>query len=99
MKPKIKPKTKTSGTQTVFWWVVWISLTIGSFFVAAAVWTPFIAKHFGSIQQTRNAVIWVAAVFGTMTGLAKIVYVLVGISGIILLLSLFMPCPGCKKSA
>lgn len=63
VKPKIKPKT--SGTQTVFWWIVWISFTIGSFFVAAAVWTPVIAKHFGSIQQTRNAVIWVAAVFGT----------------------------------
>ena len=41
----------------------------------------------------------VAAVFGTMTGLAKLVYVVVGVAGLILILSLFMPCPGCKKSS
>ncbi len=57
-----KPK---SSSQTVVWWVLWIVLTIGSFFIAAAVWTPLIAKHFGSVRETRASVIWVAAVFGT----------------------------------
>ncbi len=56
---------KPSGTQTIFWWVVWITLTIASFFVAAAFWTPLIAKKFGSIHETRNSVIWIVAVFGT----------------------------------
>lgn len=58
------PKNKSSA-QTIFWWVAWITLTIVSFFVAAAIWTPFIAAHFGSIRETRIAVLWVAAVFGT----------------------------------
>lgn len=57
-------KSKGAG-QTILWWVIWITLTIVSFFVAAAFWTPLIAKHFGSIQESKNAVIWVAAVFGT----------------------------------
>src|SRR5437899_1735211 len=58
-------RKKAGGTQTIFWWIVWISLTIASFFAASAFWTPFIAKHFGSILETRNAVIWIGAVFGT----------------------------------
>ena len=58
-------RKKSSGTRTIFWWVVWITLTIASFFVAAAFWTPFIAKKFGSIHETRNSVIWIVAVFGT----------------------------------
>lgn len=57
-----RPKKKSQG---VLWWVVWIFLTIGSFFVAVAVWTPVIASRYGSIHETRNAVIWVAAVFGS----------------------------------
>lgn len=54
-----------SGGQTILWWIVWITLTIVSFFVASAFWTPLIARHFGSIHESKNAVIWVAAVFGT----------------------------------
>lgn len=56
---------KKSGTQTILWWVVWIVLTIGSFFAAAAFWTPVIAKRFGTIHETRTAVIWISAVFGS----------------------------------
>ena len=40
-------------------------MTIVSFFIAHMIWTPLIAKHLGSIRETRNAVIWVTAVFGT----------------------------------
>ena len=56
---------KTSGTQTILWWLVWISLTILSFFAAAWIWTPIIAKYFGSVRETKAAIYWVAAVFGT----------------------------------
>lgn len=56
---------KKHGYQTIFWWVAWILLTIGSFFAAAGFWTPVIAKRFGSIHETKTAVIWVSAVFGT----------------------------------
>lgn len=55
----------SKGTQTIFWWVVWIVLTIAAFFVAAALWTPFIARVFGGVRDTKGAIIWVAAVFGT----------------------------------
>jgi len=58
-------KTASQGTQTILWWVAWITLTIVSFFAAAAFWTPLIANHLGSVRQSRNAIIWVAAVFGT----------------------------------
>ena len=54
-----------SGKQTVLWWVLWITGTIASFFVAHAIWTPWIAEHFGSVRETKTAVIWVTAVFGT----------------------------------
>ena len=57
--------SKSKGTQTIFWWVAWITLTIVSFFVAAAFWTPVIAKYLGSVRESRNAIIWVTAVFGT----------------------------------
>ena len=60
-----KSAPKKSGTRTIFWWVTWITLTIVSFFAAAAFWTPWIAKHLGSIHSTKNSVIWVTAVFGT----------------------------------
>ena len=36
-----------------------------AFFAAAAFWTPWIAKHLGSIRETKNSIIWVTAVFGT----------------------------------
>lgn len=58
-------RAKTSGTKAVFWWVVWITLTILAFFAASAFWTPFIANNFGSVRENRYAAIWVAAVFGT----------------------------------
>lgn len=58
------PKSK-SGTQTIFWWIVWISLTIVSFFAASAFWTPIIAKHYGSVRETKASIIWVVAVFGS----------------------------------
>lgn len=56
---------KSNATQTILWWIIWITLTIASFFAAAAVWTPLIAQHLGPVRETRNAVIWVTAVFGT----------------------------------
>ncbi len=58
-------KSSSNGLKAIFWWIVWISLTIGSFFIASSVWTPFIAKHFGSVRETSASVIWVASVFGT----------------------------------
>jgi len=56
---------KSKGTQTILWWVAWITLTIVSFFAAAAFWTPVIAKYLGSVRESRNAIIWVVAVFGS----------------------------------
>ena len=52
-------------TPNVLWWIVWILLTIGSFFVSAHFWTGFIADKFGSIHQPGVAILWVAAVFGS----------------------------------
>ena len=60
-----RANAKKPGAQTVLWWVLWITLTIASFFAASAVWTPVIARRFGSVRETRNSVIWIAAVFGT----------------------------------
>lgn len=61
-----KSSSKNSGAQkAIFWWVVWISVTIISFFVAAAIWTPIIAKHFGSVRESRASIYWVISVFGT----------------------------------
>lgn len=57
--------SKSKGAQTILWWVGWITLTIVSFFAAAAFWTPVIAKYLGSVRESRNAIIWVIAVFGT----------------------------------
>ena len=53
------------GTQTILWWVGWITLTITSFFVAAAFWTPLIARHAGTVRNSKAAILWVVAVFGT----------------------------------
>jgi len=39
----------------------------------------------------------VAMIFGDMTTLSKIIYTLIGISGAMLITSLFVNCPGCKK--
>ena len=68
---------KASGTQTIFWWITWIVLTIVSFFAAAAFWTPIIAKKFGSIHETRTSVIWIVAVFGSwMAALVPLIIVM-----------------------
>ena len=68
---------KSSGMQTIFGWIVWITLTIASFFASAAFWTPIIARKLGSIHETRNAVVWVAAVFGTwMAALVPLIIVM-----------------------
>lgn len=59
-------KDKKNGTRTVFWWVVWITLTILAFFVAVLIWSPVIAGHFGSVRENKAAtILWVTAVFGT----------------------------------
>ena len=69
--PLMKQKEKVMGHMdrqdetTVTWWLIWISLTIGSFFLAVWFWTPFIASHFGSIKNPTNALLWIIAVFGT----------------------------------
>ena len=41
---------------------------------------------------------FVERVLGEATALTRIVYVLVGLSGVALLLSYFTVCPACKKS-
>ena len=50
---------------SVVWWVVWILLTILSFFVSAHFWTWFIAERVGSMRKPGVPILWVAAVFGT----------------------------------
>ncbi|MBI4358028.1 MAG: hypothetical protein HY584_01890 [Candidatus Omnitrophica bacterium] len=69
--PLMKEKETVMGhmdkqdESTVTWWLIWISLTIGSFFVAVWFWTPFIAKHFGSIKNPTSSLLWIIAVFGS----------------------------------
>jgi len=58
-------KSKNKPGSTIFWWLMWIVASIGSFFLAVWFWTPFIADHFGSIQNTGVTFIWIVAVFGT----------------------------------
>ena len=50
---------------TVTWWLIWISLTIGSFFLAVWLWTPVIASRFGSVRDPTTSILWIVAVFGT----------------------------------
>jgi uncharacterized membrane protein YuzA (DUF378 family) len=40
----------------------------------------------------------VDGIFGEFSTMARIIYVLVGLSGLVLLASFFMVCPACKKS-
>ena len=58
-------KNQKASSQSVLWWVLWITGTILAFFIAVWIWTPVIAARLGSIHNSRTAVIWVAAVFGT----------------------------------
>lgn len=59
------PRNSSKGKQTVVGWILWILLTIGSFFLAVGIWTPVIARYFGTIRETNNAILWIVAVFGT----------------------------------
>ena len=69
--PLMKKKETVMGhmdkqdESTVTWWLIWISLTIGSFFLAVWFWTPFIASHFGSIKNPTTSLLWIIAVFGS----------------------------------
>ena len=49
----------------MLWWIVWILLTILTFFAGYAFWTPFIARHVGNMDKGATPVLWVSAVFGT----------------------------------
>ncbi len=57
--------TRPKSNSTVLWWIGWILLTIGSFFVSAHFWTWFIADKVGNIRQPGVAILWVTAVFGS----------------------------------
>lgn len=69
--PLMKKKETVMGhmdkqdESTVMWWLIWISVTIGSFFLAVWFWTPFIAARFGSIKNPTTSLLWIAAVFGS----------------------------------
>ncbi len=69
--PLMKKKETVMGhmdkqdESTVTWWLIWISLTIGSFFAAVWFWTPFIAERFGSVRNSTTSLLWVIAVFGS----------------------------------
>ena len=69
--PLMKKKETVMGhmdkqdESTVTWWLIWISLTIGSFFLAVWFWTPFIATRFGSIKNPTASLLWIVAVFGS----------------------------------
>ncbi len=65
MNDTLSGSKKSAGSQTILWWIGWITATILSFFVAARLWTPWVADHLGSVRETRNAVIWIGLVFGT----------------------------------
>lgn len=53
------------------------------------------ALNWGSIGLTGNN--FVAGILGEGSGLTRLVYILVGLSGIALLVSFFTACPKCKK--
>jgi len=57
--------TSKKSDQTVLWWLVWIALTILTFFVAYYFWTWFISAHVGDMHQKGVPMLWVALVFGT----------------------------------
>lgn len=64
-KEKVMGHMDKQDESTVTWWLIWISMTIGSFFVAVWFWTPFIAEHFGPIRNPGVSLIWIVAVFGS----------------------------------
>lgn len=64
-KEKVMGHMDKQDESTVTWWLIWIAMTIGSFFVAVWFWTPFIAEHLGPIRNPGISLIWVIAVFGS----------------------------------
>ena len=64
-KEKVMGHLDKDDESTVMWWLIWIALTIGSFFLSVWFWTPFLAERLGSIRESANSLIWVIAVFGT----------------------------------
>lgn len=50
---------------SILWWVGWIGLTIGTFFLSCAFWTWFIARHVGSMRTTGAPLLWITTVFGS----------------------------------
>lgn len=61
----MKTNTAKKSNSSVLWWVIWILLTIGSFFVSAHFWTWFIAEKIGSMREPNAPILWVTAVFGS----------------------------------
>ena len=53
------------------------------------------ALNWGSIGLTGNNV--VESIFGAGSGITKVLYILVGLSGLALIVSFFTICPKCKK--
>ena len=53
------------------------------------------ALNWGSIGLLNTN--FVESLTGAGTGLTKVIYILVGLSGLALLASFFMVCPKCKK--
>ena len=53
------------------------------------------ALNWGSIGLTGNN--FVAGILGEGSGLTRAVYILVGLSGLALIVSFFTICPKCKK--
>ncbi|MBI4387870.1 MAG: hypothetical protein HY582_02360, partial [Candidatus Omnitrophica bacterium] len=64
-KEKVMGHMDQDDEATVSWWLIWIGLTIGSFFLSVWFWTPFIAERLGSVKESANSLIWIVAVFGT----------------------------------
>lgn len=64
-KEKVMGHMDDEDESTVMWWLIWIGLTIGSFFLSVWFWTPFLADKLGSIKESANSLIWIVAVFGT----------------------------------
>jgi len=49
----------------MLWWIGWMTIALGSFFLGCWFWTPIVAKYFGSIRSVNASLAWLVAVFGT----------------------------------
>lgn len=63
--PKTQIPFGTKSKGGFAWWLLWIALTIATFFASAGFWTWFYALGGGSIQDPGAAPRWVFSVFGT----------------------------------